>query len=542
MKRKIIIVAFVMLPTLILSAQPWIGARFKLDTIVEFKSGYYPQNLNLVKTKVYDSTFYFVEQLAHSGDKSYSVIIHGISLSDYLQKEIEIKIPYETKKHEKRSRDLWIYDFDFSGEYLLITTQNELFLYKKSNDQSYALQSRHKHKNLYMSYYYDGSIYFFEEDHDKGFKWFRYDIESDSVSLVRELIYEAPHIVQIQPNRYIFHNPQTVFFLSTRKPQLEEYSKSGEYFRTINFNISQWKEFEDEYIKKTLTYPYGVERIYAVKNDLFSYSYPKVVFPICDDYVLFFTHYDSLIGKSELRYAINNKKGETKMFSKNNHEDNLYVAARFPFDLFYGSFDKGNASNGDYLVQLTYTSKVSWEGKSVKQYNEELNDYFSTNEPTLAYKIMRYIPEEPSKDGKNEEGDFKNLYQKRTIHIIHGDMECFKCVKTIFNILNGLYCDNVSIKNVYKNKISNLKKRELEYQLSQHLLQPFEICSTEDMGCSDHLKGKNISDFDYPCVVLEGENGQISIFKLSDMFTSDVRLSEMKIEFVEIMKGFVSRE
>ena len=220
MKTRIIILVSIALTSLSVCGQEWIGNQFTLDTIVAFQGVHTPGNQNLILCRMIDRTFYFVEQQGFQNmGNSYQAVVHTLSKDHYEQSEIVLPMPDGVRNKERYARSLWIYDFCLDGDHILLTTQEELILYKQIQNRTYRVEATYRHPNLFMGYLHENRIHFFEEDHDKGFKWFQQDLEGDSATLVRELPYEAPHIVQIQPNRYISHNKQSVFFLSTRHPR-----------------------------------------------------------------------------------------------------------------------------------------------------------------------------------------------------------------------------------------------------------------------------------------------------------------------------------
>lgn len=543
MKTRIIIIVVMVFLALHLPAQPWIGNQFRLDTVVGLSVDVKLMNIDLIKTKVIDSTFYFVEQLAFQNkENNHNAIIYGISLADYAQEVLSLPFPMAGQDKEKAARNLWIYDFDISGDYMLITTQDELFLYSKGDDQNYKLHSTHKHRNMYMAFIHNGTVNYFEEDHDNGFKWFRKDIAGGQVELVTKLEYEAPHIVQIQPNRYIFPNNDKLFFLSTRNPQVDIYSKDGSFIQSVLFNIDNWHGFEDDYIANTLKVPYGIERIYAVKDDIFSYSYPKVLMPICGDLLLFYTQYDTNIGKSVLQYAIHNENYGTRPYSRKNHDDSVYVAAQFPFDLFDGRLDKGNGACGDRMIQLTYVSDVPWGGKTTTQYCTDLDNYFIDNDLKLGYKIMRYTGcgAIPANNGDSNTGRSRQCNGKR-IMIFHKGLECSGCVKSLFRLLDNMCPLQTPIQNVYFHKMGAIEKRETANRISTELSLAFDICSSDMLNDKVLTKRlENIPDSCFPCIILYDNQDDYQLFRITDMFTPDNSLSDFREDFIAKLTSFLS--
>ena len=547
MKTRIIIICSVLLATLRCGGQEWIGNRFTMDTIVDLHGAHLPENNNLIKCKMQGDTFFFFEQQGYRHkDNGYQAVIHTLSVDNYDQTEIMLPLPECGPNKERYANSLWIFDVCFEGDYLLVTTQEELILYKRINNQNYHVESTYRHHNLYMGYLHQKSIYFFEEDHDKGFKWFQKEPESDSATLVRELPYEAPHIVQIQPNRYLSHNQQSVFFLSTRFPRMETYHLDGTVQDTIYFGLSPWKAFDDEYIKKALSVPYGIQRIYAVKDDLSSYSYPKVVMPLCGDLLLLYMQYDSTSGNSVLQYAIQTNDGLTTQYLWNNHEDSVFQAAQFPFNLFQGGFDKGNATADGRIVQLTYHTEVPWQGKTLRQYNQEVDRYMSENSPKLVYKVMRYHPKVPNDTPcLHPVGappiTLGELPSEKSVLIIHQGLECSGCVKAIYRLLDETNLKDIHIGNVYPRPIGGMAAFELNNQIKGQLQQPFSFYYTTSKSYDCLSPSLPLHETDFPCLVLVKRGKGASIFRSSELFTDDYASTTFRESFLDAWQSFLSK-
>lgn len=528
------------------NGQEWIGSRFTLDTIVRMQYENAPAYLNHVKCDLQNNTFYFVEQQAfQQKENGFQAVIHALRLDDYEQTEILLPLPGNPRNKERYAQSLWIYDFCFDGDDLLVTTQDELILYKRIQNQNYEVVSTYRHRNLCMGYLHQNSIHFFEEDHDKGFKWYRQKFGSDSAVLVRELPYEAPHIVQIQPNRYISHNQKNVLFLSTRHPRLEVYSLDGQLLEDISFDLPSWKPFEDDYIQKAMSVPYGIERIYAVKDDIYDYSYPKVVMPLHGDLLLLFAHYDTLIGKSVLQYAIMEDRGPTTRYLRTNHEDSSYVAAQFPFTLFQGGFDKGNAAGNGKIVQLTYQTDVPWTGLTNREYLTELDKYYAEHSPTLAYQIMEYHPRELSErqilhtTTSEQPLSLNELPLDQCVLMLHQGLECSGCVKALYQLLNQDVPQNIHIGHVYPHPIRGLALQEFRTQIRQLLDKPFLFYFNQSSNFSDLTAGKTLTEPDFPCLLLFQRGHPPILFKVSEIFAHD-NSTEFRESFLKQWQSFIS--
>jgi len=546
MKSRIILFAGILLANLCTNGQEWIGHRFTLDTIVRMQCRNVPKYLNHIKCDLQDNTFYFVEQESfQQKENDFHAVIYALRLDDYEQTEILLPMPQSARNKERYAQSLWIYDFCFDGDYLLVTTQEELILYKRIQNQNYEVVSTYRHRNLYMGYLHQNKIHFFEEDHDKGFKWFQKEFGSDSATLVCELPYEAPHIVQIQPNRYLSHNKKNVLFLSTRYPRLEVYSLDGQLLDKISFDLPSWKPFEDDYIQKTLSFPYGIERIYAVKDDIYDYSYPKVVMPLRGDLLLLFTHYDTLIGKSVLQYAIREDNGQTLRYLRTNHEDSVYTAAQFPFTLFQGGFDKGNAAGNGKIVQLTYQTDVSWKGRTNQEYLDELDKYYSDHSPTLAYQIMDYRPRELWKrpvlypTTSEQPISLDDLSMSQSVLILHQGLECSGCVKALYQLLDQSLPDSIHIGHVYPHPLKGLAAQERRNYIRQTLDKPFSFYSNFSPNFSDLTADKTLTEPDFPCLLLCQHGHPPILLKVSEIFANDSSTAFSE-SFLKRWQSFIS--
>jgi hypothetical protein len=554
MKTRIIILVSAVLTSLGVCGQDWIGNHFTLDTIVEFQGAHAPGNLNLIQCRMFDGTFYFVEQQGFQyKENGHQAVIHTLSTDNYEQSEIVLPLPESDRNKERYAHSLWIYDFSFDGDHILLTTQDELILYKQIHNQIYQVESSYRHPNLFMGYIHRDKVNFFEEDHDKGFKWFQKGLGGDSAVLVRELPYEAPHTVQIQPNRYLFHTQQNVFYLSTRHPRVVVYNLDGTLRDSILFDLPHWKVFGDEYIRKTLSVPYGIERIYAVKDELYDYSYPKVVMPLRGDLLLLYMQFDTITGKSALQYAIRTPDGLITRHPRTNHEDSVYTARRFPFTLFQGGLDKGHADGSGKIVQLTYKTDVPWQGKRHSEYMADVNQYFAENNPALAYKVMRYTPSDsnPSLSPHSSSADCRlftpggrtvfldSLPTDKSVLVLHQGLECSGCVKAVYTLLAQTPMREVHIGQVYPQPINGLSAHELDNRIRQQLNKPFSLYYDTSAHYRQFSPTPPLQDSDFPCLILYQRGKEPAIYRNSDLFTPNYSVTEFSPTFLNAWQAFL---
>lgn len=373
-----------------LNGQTWIGDQFRMDTAITLQYRQIP-SMTRLKSCVYDSTLYFIHAKAFQ-DKSvdYVATVYALSLRDYSQTEYSLPFPKTKIRKNLLATSFWVNDMDFCEKKAVISVQDYIIVYDRACGNRFSYDTMLYHRNAIAAYFHQGELYFLSEDHDKGYQWFHFNRVDGREEFIRELPYEAPHVVQASPNLYLSHNQHFLFFLSTRYPVLHKYTLAGQWVEDITFELPNWHPFEDEYIQKSLSFPYGTERIYGTMADIYRYSYPKAVFPIGDAYLLYYTQYDTITNKSNLQYAIRNADGRTVRYTRYDCSPSAYSGDRFPFNVFDPIADKSRLSWNDCLIEICEDCNISWEGFTPRQYREAREKYIKQNGPTPKVRIMHY--------------------------------------------------------------------------------------------------------------------------------------------------------
>ena len=522
------------------SSQEWIGERFHLDSVCFLPS---MDDLSHVVVSMVDSRLVYAEATAFREEgQEYTATFHTVDLDRYSMTEFQLSLPFDKLSSHKVMAVPWIYDFDLAGDSCLVSIQNQLLLYRLE-EGNYKLMSVFQCENAKVCYLHRGDIYFMEEDHDVGYRWYR--LHEGKRLFVRALDYEAPHVVQAKPNRYLFRDNHHVYFLSNRYPSLSLYSLEGVAQDTVVFDLPCWHPFEDEYVKASLEVPYGVERIKATMKDIYRYSYLKMVFPIGGDYLIYYTQYDTVTHESKLRFAIGTPEGQTTLLSQKPTDEYVYDDTLTPFTLLERHVDKAFCSWNDRLVEMLWMDTVSPYGKTDAAYRQAREDCFRNSTPQLAVKVSAYQHAQPIYwpafyNVQFMSQSLADLPAGKYIMLLHGELECSSCRKALLSWLNGLKNQDAHLVIVCPGVLGGSALFEWRENIRNTLKKPFQMLflNKERYGQYPHFSGDAGRSF--PGILLY-EVGRSPIYLTpEDIFSDDIYSFQFRESFLEKVEQFLA--
>ena len=461
--------------------QSWIGESFLLDTSMILTYSSLPSDLSHLQHCIHDNIIYFTEQKAFQhAENDYAAHIYAFSLTDLTPFEFNLPLPPDNKRKEWQTGTYWITDFCFSEDQCVVSVQDHIFLYNKISQSKFEFDTTIDHPNVKSVYLHQGDIYYLEEDHDTGYRWFRFDTENGKEILVRELPYEAPHVVQAGPNRYLFHDENNLYFLSTRYPVLSQYRLDGTWLKDVRLDLPHWHPFEDEYIQNSLRVPYGVERIYATKDQIFKYSYLKMAFPIDGQYLIFFTQYDTCSQKSATMFAIADSTGETSLYQRKCPKDYQFTGSRFPFNVLEPMEALVQTGWQDRLVEITADCDIDWHDLTAEEYHSLKEDWFRQNDPLIKIRIMRFKnkgldTEAFFYDSHHELTSLDRLPAGKHVVILHNSLECSACGHYLLQAMNSLDTEQVHLDILHAYIPGALLERELHKDVRKYVSRPYDF-------------------------------------------------------------------
>lgn len=526
-------------------SQHWIGTAFELDTVIRLSENEIPEDLSHLKYKVSKGTFYYTDTKSFQNKANdYKATIYGISLGDYARFQFTLPFPKSSIPTEVLSKTLWINDFHISNDTIAVSVQDYIVQYLINESGHCEYDTMFAFKNVKQVYYHWGELFFLSENHDTGYNWYKIDRNSGQFEHIRTLRYEAPHTVQILPNRYLVQDDHYVYFLSNRYPRFEKYTLDGILKEEIVFDIPNWHPFDDDYIHRSLSFPYGVERIHATMGDAFRYSYPKLLFPIGEDYLLYHTQYDTTSQRAHLQYTTRNPRGECLTYLARNQSDEAYGRDRFPFNLFDGPADKARISWNDRLIELHLGDTLDWDGLDPQTYKQQQELYYRKNKPVPTIRIMTYRDRQPDSqpffyDSEHSFMSILDLPVGKNVLLINNELECSACRNELFSRLNELDT-TIHIGILYPFVADGLQFYELSKEVGRQLQRKHEFYFLDRKRYACYPRYITTVCNAYPSLLLYETGKKPRIFSLDDIFNDDPLSFHFSSKFQPIWEEFIS--
>lgn len=547
MRPRDILTAAALLLTNMLYAQEWIGNLWTLDTSIVLDAGSQGLDFSHLKYSICQGSFYYAEADAYQkSGKTFSATIHALSLSDYSQSSLTLPLPEELSK-SSIVQQFWINDLDFQNNRAAVSVQDRILLYHKDETDIWQYDTLIEHPNVKDVYFHGKDLYYLEEQHDTGYQWFHTSSLTGEEEHIRTLAYEAPHVVQASPNRYLFHDTHYVYFLSTRFAKVSKYSLDGQWVEDIDFHLPSWHEFETSYIEKTLKVPYGIERIHATMADIFSYSYPKIVFPIGNDLLMYYTQYDTTNGKSFPQFVLLDSERQLHYYHRQDSCQLAYDRERFPFNLLSITEDKARTTWNDCLIELCAESDVAWRGLTPAAYQQAQERFFRRNDPIYKIRIMRYKNNSDQAAIPfllDEERHFRalnDLPEGKHILLVNNSLECSGCRNALLNLLNTVDT-TIHIGILHSFVPGALQEREIHKTIRQHLWRNYEFYFLPTGRSEEYPEEIIRKETTFPALLFY-ETGKAPIsFSSDEIFDDDVTTYRYRDAFQRYFETFLRQE
>lgn len=548
MKPRVILTAAVLLLAYYLQAQDWIGNIWALDTSIALNPELQDLDFTHIKSKVCQGEFYYVESNSfQKSGKAFCASIHSLSLYNYNQTTVTLPLPEELRK-TSIVQGFWINDLDFRDGQAAISVQDKILLYHKNRDGSWSYDTLIEHPNIKIVYLHNGSLFYLEEQHDTGYLWFQRSNLIGEEEFIRLLSYDAPHVVQASPNRYLFHDTHYVYFLSNRFAILSKYSLDGNWIEDIDFQLPHWHPFETSYIEKALSVPYGIERIHATMADIFSYSYPKMVFPIGSDYLMYYTQYDTLTGKSRLQYVIlDNEKRLHYYLSKDNNQ-NVYDCNRFPFNLLNIMEDKARTTWNDCLIELTAESNVDWRALTPSAYEQAKESFFRHNDPIYKIRIIRYKNNNDNTktpffiDEDHHFHALNDLPSGKHIFLVNNALECSGCKNNLLKLLQTINTKDIQIGILHSFVPGALQEREMHKSAQEYLKQSYQFYFLNTGRYQSYPHRLIGAETTFPALLFHETGKAPILFSTDQIFEDDVTTYRYRDSFQNFLETFSKQQ
>jgi hypothetical protein len=153
-------------------------------------------------------------------------------------------------------------------------------------------------------------------------------------------------------------------------------------------------------------------------------------------------------------------------YSTNLQEDEKFGEKLFPFLLANGEGNMIFAQFNEYIAQINQSTTVSWQGKSQKEFQHEVNLYHRDNDPIEKLETYRFtknqIPIDSVQflDYDDRIFSLNDIKKDKAIFIISQYPQCAACIKIVWNYFTHHKFPNVELYSVSQDCPTYLLKKE----------------------------------------------------------------------------------
>ncbi|MCL2289461.1 MAG: hypothetical protein FWC34_01970 [Bacteroidetes bacterium] len=445
-----------------------------------------------------------------------------------------------------RLNRIWIWALAASDSLLFLAIDEEIWMYHLTAARQYEYLKTIPLKDVSKLELVNNDLHAFVEN-DEGFDWIKINLLNDEVKNVRQLTLKDPFFLQIFPVKVIAINNNSLYFLQQNAPAIEKYSLTGELLANYNLKIPNWQNIPEETTQQLNAIEDITERNYAFpKFSIFDNNFIHLfyVFPSERFFMIaidrdeaaetFITPYFiQIIGDSTI----------VEPYSVKLHENEKWGEKYFPFSTAGAEGNLIFAQLNEYVTQINRGATVSWQNKTQKEFQHEVNLYHRDNEPVEKIEtyhfIKNYIPVDSVLflDYDNHIFPLNNIKKEKAIFIISQHPQCAACLKALWNYFTFAKLSNIDLYNVASDCPTYLMKKENIKEVNTFLKTEYTPLFMNTKQLNSATK-RMLTQKENPIVLLFNKKLQ-HIEIISSMHIIGDVMGNLTLSFIQTIKNFV---
>jgi len=385
----------------------------------------------------------------------------------------QILPPPKFAKTVKNTAPIWIWSIAASDSLLYIAVDEGIWVYRLTKKIQYEYIRTIALKDVFRLEMDENNLHAFIEKED-GFDWYKINFTNEEIKKVRKLELKNRFFLQIAPIQIISIKNNALYFLQQNEPSIEKYSLTGELLAHYHLKIPNWNNIPKEITKKldSLT---EVERVYSFsKFSVFDYNFAYLFFVFPSER-FFLTAKDADVHSSPFFIQIIGDTAIVEPYSNKLAENEKFGEKYFPFIIPRADENIINANSTENITQINCRTNVSWNNKTQKEFQKEVNLYYRDNEPIEqieTYRIQKnYIPVDSVRflDYDSEIFSLNDVKKEKAIFIVSQYPQCSACIKTIWQYFSKKLLPNTELYCALEGGSTYLIKKEKIKEVNTYL-------------------------------------------------------------------------
>jgi hypothetical protein len=363
----------------------------------------------------------------------------------------------------------WIWSLAATDRLLFLAVDDEIWIYQLSDTKQYEYLSAMTVKEVSKLMIAGNDLHIFASN-EKGFDWMKINLTNFEIKNVRQLVLKNQFFLQIGPVQVIAMNNNALYLMQQNERSIEKYALNGDLLNTYALQIPNWNKIPDEITFKLDSIKNITERNYAFsKFEILNYNMMHLFYVFPNERFLMIAIDKNLeAGTFFTPYFIQiiGDKVIVEPYSTNLHDSEVFGVQYFPF---LPARAEGNivfAQLNEYIAQINQSTTVSWEGKTHKEFQNDVNLYHRDNEPVEKLETYRfvknYIPADSVQflDYDDRIFSLNHVKKDKAIFIISQHPQCSTCIKILWRFFTNQKFSRIELYIVEENCPTYLLKKE----------------------------------------------------------------------------------
>jgi len=377
----------------------------------------------------------------------------------------------------ENNENLWVWSIAVLDSLLFIAIDKEIWTYQLTNSMQYEYISTIALENVFRLEIDEKNLHAFI-DNDDGFDWYKINLINYEIKKVRTLVLKNRLFLQISPVQVISIKNNALYFLQQNKPAIEKYSLNGDLIDTYNLKIPNWKSIPEEITNKLDSIKNTAIRSYAILDySIFDYNFMLLFYVLHSErFFLMAINKESADGFANPYFV--QIVGDTTFiepFSVKLNEEEKFGEKYFPFLTPRAEGNIVFAVSKENMIQINRRTNVSWNNKTDKEFQHDVNLYYRDNEPITKIETYNFLNNYISIDSLQffDYDDqlflFKDIQKEKAIFIVSQQPQCSVCIKAIWNYFSKKLLPQTELYNVAAGCPTYLSKKENIKEVNAYL-------------------------------------------------------------------------
>jgi len=372
-------------------------------------------------------------------------------------------------KNEETPNLIWVWALAASDSLLFIAVDEEIWTYRLTNEQQYEYFKTISLKDVSKLEIANSNLHAFIEN-DSGFYWTKINLSNFEIQNVRQLVLKNPFFLQIAPTQVIAVRNNALYLLQQSMPAIEKYSLSGELLANYDLEIPNWKKIPAKIAHQLDSIKDATERSYAIiKFSIFDYHFMHLFYVFSSERFFMIAVDENPNAETFVTPYFIQIIGDTAIvepYSVKLHENEKFAEKKFPFLTARAGGNLIFAQLNEYITQMNRSANVSWQNKTQKEFQHEVNLYHRDNDPVEKIEtyhfIKNYIPIDSVQflDYDDHIFSLSDVKKDKAIFIISQNPQCATCIKILRNFFTHIPLPNIELYSVAQNCSTYLLKKE----------------------------------------------------------------------------------